>query len=54
MLEQEWGIAVGAAYADATEAFVAEVTLDDGTPAVLKLLVPRSGDAAATRSPCCG
>jgi streptomycin 6-kinase len=45
-LEQEWGIAVGAAYSDSTEAFVAEAICEDGTPAVLKLLVPRSGDAA--------
>jgi len=45
-LEQEWGIAVGAAYSGSTEAFVAEVICEDGTPAVLKLLVPRSGDAA--------
>jgi streptomycin 6-kinase len=45
-LEQEWGIAVGDAYSDSTEALVAEATCEDGTPAVLKLLVPRSGDAA--------
>ena len=45
-LEQEWGIAVGAAYSDSTEAFVAEAICEDGTPAVLKLLVPRSDDAA--------
>jgi len=45
-LEQEWGITAGAAYNNSTEAFVAEVTCGDGTPAVLKLLVPRSSDAA--------
>ena len=45
-LEREWSIAVGRSYDDATEAFVAEATLADGTPAVLKLLVPRAGDAA--------
>jgi streptomycin 6-kinase len=45
-LEQEWGIAVGATYSDSTEAFVAEAICEDGTPAVLKLLVPRSSDAA--------
>jgi streptomycin 6-kinase len=28
-------------------ALVAEVTAEDGTPAVLKLMVPRDGDAAA-------
>jgi streptomycin 6-kinase len=45
-LEQEWGIAVGDAYRDSTEAFVADVMSSDGRPAVLKLLVPRSSDAA--------
>lgn len=46
-LEQEWGFAVGQPYAGATEAFVAEVALANGTPAVLKLIVPRADDAAA-------
>jgi streptomycin 6-kinase len=41
-LEREWGLTVGPAYPDATEAFVAPVTLADGTPAVLKLLARRS------------
>ena len=45
-LEQEWSIKVGQSYADATEAFVAEATLDSGAPVVLKLVVPRDGDAA--------
>ena len=45
-VEQEWGITVGDAYYDSTEAFVAEATCGDGTPAVLKLIVPRGGDAA--------
>lgn len=45
-LEQEWSIKLGRPYADATEAFVAEATLDSGAPAVLKLVVPRDGDAA--------
>jgi streptomycin 6-kinase len=45
-LEREWGITVGRPYRDATEAFVAEATLDDGVPVVLKLLVPSAGDAA--------
>jgi streptomycin 6-kinase len=44
-LERDWSIAVGRAYPDATEALVARATLADGTPAVLKLLVPQ-GDAA--------
>ena len=45
-LEEEWGLAVGRPYGDATEAYVAEAVLADGTPAVLKLLVPRSREAA--------
>jgi streptomycin 6-kinase len=46
-IEAEWEIVVGRAYRDSTEAYVAEATLADGTPAVLKLLVPRDADAAA-------
>jgi streptomycin 6-kinase len=45
-LEDEWGVSVGPTYPDATEAFVAEATLADGTPAVLKVPVPRPGGAA--------
>jgi streptomycin 6-kinase len=45
-LEREWAIEVGDAYSDSTEALVFRATCADGTPAVLKLLVPRSGDAA--------
>jgi streptomycin 6-kinase len=45
-LEREWSLAVGRPLDDATEAFVAEAMLDDGTRAVLKLLVPRAGDDA--------
>ena len=39
-MEQEWSISMGRSYQDATEALVAEATLADGTPAVLKLLIP--------------
>jgi streptomycin 6-kinase len=42
-LEHEWSIEVGRAYDEGTEAFVADATLDDGTAAVLKVLVPRRG-----------
>jgi streptomycin 6-kinase len=45
-IEAEWQIEVGRAYPEATEAFVAEAVRDDGTPAVLKLIVPRDRDAA--------
>lgn len=40
-LERDWSIVVGQSYEEGTEAFVADATLDDGTPAVLKVLVPR-------------
>jgi streptomycin 6-kinase len=46
-LEEDWQLTVGRAYPDSTEALVAEVSCADGTPAVLKLIVPRGGDAAA-------
>jgi streptomycin 6-kinase len=46
-LERDWSISVGRPYSDPTEAFVAEATLADGTPAVLKLVIPRDGDHAA-------
>jgi streptomycin 6-kinase len=45
-LEREWSITVSRPYEDPTEAFVAEATLGDGTPAVLKLLIARPGDHA--------
>ncbi|MEO7571754.1 MAG: aminoglycoside phosphotransferase family protein [Acidimicrobiales bacterium] len=45
-LEHGWSITVGRPYSGGTEAYVAEATLDDGTPAVLKLLVPHDGNAA--------
>ncbi len=45
-VEEEWEIAVGDAFGDSTEAFVARATCADGSAAVLKLIVPRSGDAA--------
>ena len=44
-LEREWSIAIGPPN-DATEAFVAEATLSDGAPAMLKLHIPRPGDHA--------
>jgi streptomycin 6-kinase len=46
-VEAEWEIAVGKAFPDSTEAFVAEATCADGARAVLKLIVPRDGEAAA-------
>jgi streptomycin 6-kinase len=46
-IERDWSITVGRSFEGATEAFVAEVTLRDGVPAVLKLLIDRPGTAAA-------
>lgn len=45
-LERDWEITVGRILDGGTEALVAEATTPDGTPAVLKVLVPRSEDAA--------
>ncbi len=42
-LASEWGFTPGRPFTDGTEAYVAEVRLDDATPAVLKLAVPRKG-----------
>jgi streptomycin 6-kinase len=46
-LARDWGLTTGPAYDGSTEALVLAATLADGTPAVLKLLVPRPGDQAA-------
>lgn len=43
-LEREWSVAVGRPMDGGTEAFVAEAALDDGTPVVLKLFIPRDGN----------
>jgi len=45
-VEADWDVAVGQAFPFSTEAFVAEAVCADGTPAVLKLIVPREGGAA--------
>ena len=45
-IEADWGLTVGRAYSDSTEALVTDVVCEDGAKAVLKLMVPR-GDAAA-------
>jgi hypothetical protein len=37
---------VGRGYDGATEAFVAQATCRDGTPAVLKLIIPVDGQAS--------
>ena len=45
-VESDWGVRVGRPYGDSSEAFVAEAIREDGTPAVLKLIVPRDEAAA--------
>ena len=45
-LENEWGITLGDAYEHSTEALVIDAVCDNGTEAVLKLVVPREGDPA--------
>lgn len=45
-VSKEWSLVVGRGFDDATEAFVAEASLDDGTAAVLKIQVPGRPDAA--------
>lgn len=44
---RDWSITTGRHYPDGTEAYVADATCADGTPAVLKLLVPRPRDVGA-------
>ena len=44
-LEAEWSVSVGRPFPHSSEAFVAEASLTDGTPAMLKLLIPQDGAA---------
>ena len=46
-LEADWSITVGHPYEGGTEAFVADATRADGTPAVLKVLAPGTGNNAS-------
>jgi len=43
-VERDWSLSVGSPFSGGTEAYVAQATLADGTPAVLKLLLPQDGD----------
>jgi streptomycin 6-kinase len=45
-IADEWKLTIGRTFGDATEAYVAEATMHDRRPAVLKLIVPRDADAA--------
>lgn len=47
-IEREWSIRTGRVLTGGSEAPVAEATLEDGSPAVLKLLMPRNDDTART------
>lgn len=49
-LEDDWSVAVGQPYEGGSEAFVAEATLEDGTPAVLKVVVPGVGKVASNEA----
>lgn len=49
-LERDWAFTLGRAYEHGTEAFVAEANLEDGTGAVLKLVIPRSGNHATNEA----
>lgn len=46
-LVDEWSITIGRTFDEGTESFVAEAEMADGTPAVLKVLVPRGPDITA-------
>jgi streptomycin 6-kinase len=43
-LEREWRIDVGASFSGGTASFVARATMEDGTPAVIKLAMPAALD----------
>lgn len=45
-IQESWSLRVGNSYQDSTEAYVCEATLEDDTACVLKLMIPRDGDAA--------
>jgi streptomycin 6-kinase len=45
-LRVTWGVETGRASSDSTEAFVCEATRSDGSPAVIKVMVPRPGGHA--------
>jgi streptomycin 6-kinase len=49
-LEAQWSIVVGQPYEGGSEAFVSEATRSDGTPAVLKLLMPGAGNEASNEA----
>jgi hypothetical protein len=48
-LGRAWGLTLGAAFGDATEAYVVEAVRTDGSPAVLKVHVSRRDRARRTK-----
>jgi streptomycin 6-kinase len=46
-LARDWALIIGPSLPGGTEAVVLEATMDDGTPAVLKLGIPRQGNHVA-------
>lgn len=46
-LARDWSITLGEPYLGGTEAYVARATRDDGSPAVLKVMIPRGTQDAA-------
>jgi len=49
-LASAWSIVVGRPFDGGTEAYVAEATQGDGTPAVLKVLIPQANNNAANEA----
>jgi streptomycin 6-kinase len=49
-LAADWSIAIGRSYEGGSEAFVAEATRCDGTPAFLKVLMPGGGNNASNEA----
>jgi streptomycin 6-kinase len=49
-LTADWSIIIGHPYEGGSEALVAEATLCDGTPAVLKVLMPGAGNDASNEA----
>jgi streptomycin 6-kinase len=49
-LATDWSISIGRPYEGGSEAFVAQATRCDGTPAVLKVLMPGAGNDASNEA----
>ncbi len=49
-LAAEWSVVVGRTYEGGTDAYVAEATRTDGTPAILKVVMPGAGNDASNEA----